>query len=97
MGSLLKSTRNTRALPTGPCGISEAIIRGTFRMKKSAGCEKNGVTTIIDLREKTEYAEKPCRLETESGFTYYHLPVTGGGGIPESPESVADAYNEDDR
>ena len=43
-------------------------------------------------REKTEYAQKPCRLETESGFTYYHLPVTGGGGIPESLESVADAY-----
>ena len=92
MGSLLKSTRNTRALPTGTLRYIRSDYPGHLSDEEVSWLRKNGVTTIIDLRDKTEYAEKPCRLETESGFTYYHLPVTGGGGIPESPESVADAY-----
>ncbi len=28
----------------------------------------------------------------QNGFTYYHLPVTGGGDTPESPEAVARTY-----
>ncbi len=39
----------------------------------------NNVTTIVDLREKREYEKRPCRLEKEAGFMFYHLPVTGGG------------------
>ena len=92
MGSLLKSTRNTRALPTGTLRYIRSDYPGCLSDEEVSWLRKNGVTTIIDLREKTEYVQKPCRLETESGFTYYHLPVTGGGGVPESPESVADAY-----
>lgn len=53
---------------------------------------QNQVTTIVDLREKKEYERKPCRLETEDGFTYYHMPVTGGGDIPKSPGEVASVY-----
>ena len=92
MGSLLKSTRNTRALPTGTLRYIRSDYPGNLSDEEVSWLRKNGVTTIIDLREKTEYAQKPCRLETESGFTYYHLPVTGGGAVPESPDSVADAY-----
>lgn len=92
MSSLLKSTRNTRALPTGTLRYIRSDYPGNLSDEEVSWLRKNGVTTIIDLREKTEYAQKPCRLETESGFTYYHLPVTGGGVVPESPDSVADAY-----
>jgi len=53
---------------------------------------QNNITTIIDLREKKEYEIRPCSLETEKGFTYYHMPVTGGGDTPESPEAVAATY-----
>ena len=35
---------------------------------------------------------KPCRLEGEEGFIYYHLPVTGGGDTPKSPDAVAGTY-----
>ena len=35
---------------------------------------------------------KRCRLKYEEGFTYYHLPVTGGGDTPESPDAVAGTY-----
>ena len=54
--------------------------------------QQNDITTIVDLREEKEYAARPCRLEKEEGFSYYHLPVTGGGDTPESPEAVAGAY-----
>ena len=48
--------------------------------------------TIVDLRDKTEYTQRVCRLEYEEGFVYYHLPVTGGGSVPASPEAVANSY-----
>ena len=92
MGSLLKSTRNTRALPTGTVRYIRSDYPGNLSDEEVSRLRKNGLTTLIDLREKTEYAQKPCRLETESGFTYYHLPFTGVGAVPESPDSVADAY-----
>ena len=39
-----------------------------------------------------EYMAKPCRLEGEECFFYYHLAVTGGGDTPESPDAVAGSY-----
>ena len=52
----------------------------------------NNIVTIVDLRDETEYTRRGCRLEREEGFVYYHLPVTGGGAVPASPEAVAEAY-----
>ena len=28
----------------------------------------------------------------QKGFVYHHLPVTGGGDTPKSPEAVAETY-----
>ena len=53
---------------------------------------ENDITTVIDLRDEREYKERPCRLEEEEGFVYLHMPVTGGGGVPESPDAVAASY-----
>ena len=53
---------------------------------------RNHVTTIVDLREKKEYEQKPCCLEKEDGFTFYHMPVTGGSETPKSPDEVASVY-----
>ena len=53
---------------------------------------QNDITTVVDLREEKEYIAKPCRLEDEEGFVYYHLPVTGGGDTPNSPDAVAETY-----
>ena len=52
----------------------------------------NNITTIVDLREEKEYKVKSCTLETENGFTFFHMPVTGGGDTPCSPEAVAETY-----
>lgn len=94
MGSLLDSTLNTRALPTGNMRYIRSDYPGRLSDPEVEWLLENSVTTIVDLREEKEYTVKPCRLEQEKGFTYYHMPVTGGGDPPGSPEAVADSYIE---
>lgn len=93
MASILKSTLNTRFLPTGNM---KKYIRSDYPGKLTDDevdwLLKNNITTIVDLREEKEYIARPCRLENEEGFIYYHMPVTGGGDTPESPEAVGKAY-----
>ena len=92
MASLLESTLNTRALPTGNYRYIRSDHPGNLTDEEIMWLYQNNITTIVDLREEKEYSEKPCRLETEEGFIYYHLPVTGGGGVPSSPDEVAASY-----
>ena len=92
MPSLLQSTRNTRALPTGDLRFIRSDCPDNLTDEEVEWLRQNHVTTVVDLREKKEYVQKPCRLETEDGFTFYHLPVTGGGDTPKSPEDVAAVY-----
>lgn len=92
MGSLLQSTLNTRALPTGQLRYIRSDYPGNLTAAEVQWLLQNDITTIIDLREEKEYRLNPCILESESGFTYYHLPVTGGGDTPKSPDAVADVY-----
>lgn len=53
---------------------------------------EHNLTTVIDLRQKSETEEKSCLLATRSEFNYYSLPVTGGNAIPKSPEDVPKSY-----
>ena len=92
MGSILQTTLNTRALPTGNLRYIRSDYPGKLTDDEVKWLRKNDITTIVDLREEEEYKIRQCRLEKEDGFTYYHLPVTGGGDIPESPEAVAGTY-----
>ena len=92
MGSLLQSTQNTRALPTGDFRYIRSDYPGNLTTSEVQWLLQNNIVTIIDLREEKEYRVKSCILETEPGFTYYHLPVTGGGDTPKSPEAVAATY-----
>jgi protein-tyrosine phosphatase len=92
MASLLQSTLNTRALPVGSLRYIRSDYPGNLTDQEVKWLLQNDITTIVDLREEKEYVAKPCRLEGEEGFIYYHLPVTGGGGTPESPEAVARTY-----
>ena len=92
MPSLLQSTRNTRPLPTGDLRFIRSDCPDNLTDGEVAWLRQNHVTTVVDLREKEEYERTPCRLETEAGFTFYHLPVTGGGDTPKSPEDVASVY-----
>ena len=92
MGSLLQSTRNTRALPTGNLRFVRSDFPGKLTDAEIMWMREHDITTVIDLRDETEYKEHHSRLEDEEGFIYFHLPVTGGGGVPESPEAVAASY-----
>ena len=92
MSSLLQSTLNTRALPTGNMRYIRSDFPGNLTDDEVNWLRHNHITTVVDLRERKEYEKRPCRLEAEEGFTCYHLPVTGGGDTPDSPESVATAY-----
>ena len=88
----MNSTLNTRALPTGDLRYIRSDFPGSLSDEEVQWLVDNNITTIVDLREEKEYKVKPCRLEMENGFTYYHLPVTGGGDTPSSPEAVAETY-----
>ena len=92
MGSLLQSTLNTRALPVGQLRYIRSDYPGKLSEAEVQWLLEKNITTIIDLREEKEYRVKPCVLESEPGFTYYHLPVTGGGDTPKSPDAVAEVY-----
>ncbi len=92
MSSLLASTLNTRALPTGDMRYIRSDYPGKLSNSEVKWLFENDITTIVDLREEKEYIANPCRLENEEGFTYFHLPVTGGGEPPKSPEAVAETY-----
>lgn len=46
----------------------------------------------MDLRSYEEVERKPFSLKEVEGFTYYHLPVTGGGGTPKSRGHLYEVY-----
>lgn len=92
MPSLLQSTLNTRPLPTGDMRFIRSDCPDKLTDEEVEWLRHNHITTVVDLREKKEYERTPCSLETEEGFLYYHLPVTGGGDAPKSPEEVAAVY-----
>lgn len=92
MSSLLRSTRNTRALPVGDLRYIRSDYPGSLSSDEVQWLRDRHITTIVDLREKKEYEARPCILETETGFQYHHLPVTGGGDTPKSAAAVAATY-----
>ena len=92
MSSLLKSTLNTRALPTGSLRFIRSDCPANLSDEEIWWLRQNDITVIVDLREQTEIDRKHCRLEAEEGFVYLNLPVTGGGEPPKSPEDVAESY-----
>ena len=92
MGSIFKSTLNTRYLPTGDMRYIRSDFPDNLSDREMEWLIENDVTTIVDLREEKEYLIKPCSLEEDDRFAYYHMPVTGGGDTPKSPEAVATTY-----
>ena len=92
MSSLLASTLNTRALPLGNLRYIRSDCPTELTDEEARWLRNNGITTAVDLREEKEILRKPCRLETEEGFHYFRMPVTGGGDTPRSREYLAQVY-----
>lgn len=94
MSSLLKYTKNTRALPTGTMRYIRSDAPVNLTEKEIKWLSDNNITTIVDLRSEEEVAKKPCQLQFADGFKYFHLPVTGGGDTPKSLDHLYMVYQQ---
>ncbi|MCM1252526.1 MAG: tyrosine-protein phosphatase [Clostridium sp.] len=94
MASLLKSTRNTRALPTGTMRYIRSDVPLDLTDDEIQWLIDNNITTLVDLRSDEEAYKQPCGLADKAGFQYYHLPVTGGGDTPKSLEHLYTVYSQ---
>ena len=90
--SILESTCNTRVLPTGDGRYLRSDCPVHLTDDEVAWLRGQGITTIVDLRGLHECERHPCRLEDEPGFTYHHMPVTGGSAIPDTREEMTAIY-----
>mgnify|MGYP002511197255 CR=1 FL=1 len=92
MGSLLKSTLNTRALPVGGMRYIRSDAPLSLTEKEIQWLLDNDISTLVDLRSAEELKRTPCPLQNMAEFTYYHLPVAGGGDTPKSKEHLHAVY-----
>jgi protein-tyrosine phosphatase len=92
MESLLKSTLNTRALPIGGMRYIRSDVPVNLTEEEIQWLLDNDIITFVDLRSTQELERNPCPLQKLAGFTYHHLPVTGGADIPKSREHLHDVY-----
>lgn len=94
MSSLLYSTKNTRALPVGGMRYIRSDFPGALTEEEICRLLENNIRTIVDLRSDMEVTAKPCILKDRDGFIYFHLPVTGGSKVPDSPEQLHIIYEQ---
>ncbi len=92
MKSLLKSTLNTRALPIGGMRYIRSDVPLRLSAEEIQWLLANDITTLVDLRSTQELERNPCPLRELEGFTYHHLPVSGGGDTPKSREHLYEVY-----
>lgn len=92
MGSLLKSTRNTRAILPDSLRFVRSDVPWRLADEEIRWLLTQNITTIVDLRTPEERLLKPCPLANDTRFRCYEMPVTGGGGIPSSVEDVSGSY-----
>lgn len=94
MPSLLQSTKNTRPLLTNTLRYIRSDFPENLTDQEIQWLLDNNITTIVDLRSEEETVKKPCSLKERIGFTYFHLPVTGGGDTPKSLEHLYTVYRQ---
>lgn len=101
MGSLLESSLNTRDLggyvsAEGKKILNNRIWRSDVPINPSpadvARLLKCNMTTIIDVRTKSEICRVPNLLSKNPHFYYYSFPIEEGSSIPESLEAVPVSY-----
>ena len=91
MASLLKSTKNTRWLEDSHRYVRSDVL-DKLTKEDIRFLEEHNIRTVVDLRDEAERERQPCVLEKREGFTYYHLPATGGNFAPHSQEEVIRSY-----
>ena len=92
MGSIFRSTHNTRAILPGSLRFVRSDVPNCITEEEVKWLVENNITTVIDLREDNERADKKCPLIDNDFFQYYCMPVTGGNIVPESVDDVSKSY-----
>lgn len=92
MSSLFNSTLNTRALPIGGLRYIRSDVPLHLTTEETQWLLDHDITTLVDLRSTQETERNPCPLQKTAGFTYYALPVTGGGDTPKSIAHLHEVY-----
>ena len=92
MQSLLKSTKNTRAILPDSLRYIRSDVPNSIMVQEVQWLLDNNIVTIIDLREEAERERKKCPLIDDQRFQYLCMPVTGGNAIPKSVDGVSKSY-----
>lgn len=92
MGSLLKSTCNTRQLLPGSFRYVRSDVPDRITEDEKQLLLDHGVNTVVDLRSEKERRERHCPLEDDVRFDYRSMPVTTGDIVPHCFEDVPLGY-----
>ena len=101
MKSLLETTLNTRDLggyrtKDGIYTNSNILIRSDEPKQPSdrdiAYLLERHITTIIDLRGKSDIEKAPSFFAGKPDFHYHNVPIEEGSHVPESRQAVPDSY-----
>lgn len=92
MGSILKSTKNTRAILPDSYRFVRSDVPNHITEEEIQWLIHNNILTVIDLREESERMRKKCPLIGSDLFSYRCMPVTGGNAVPESVDDVSRSY-----
>lgn len=92
MGSILKSTLNTRSILSNNLRFIRSDVPVNLNKEEIQWLVDNNITTIVDLREEKERNQKNCPLSEHDLFQYLCMPVTGGNTVPGSVDKVTASY-----
>ena len=92
MGSLFKSTYNTRQLVPGSYRYIRSDVPDKITEEEKQFLLDHGVRTVVDLRSEKERQERHCPLEEDERFDYRSMPVTTGDIVPHCFEDVPLGY-----
>lgn len=97
----LTGTENTRDLGGYPLNLSHIMRYGVFLRSgvptglspdDEALLRQMNITTIIDLRGDDELNRTPCYFADRIGFSYHHLPISGGDFMRDGEEKIGTSY-----
>lgn len=92
MSSLLRSTKNTRAILIDSLRFIRSDVPSQITQEEAEWLAKNHITTIVDLRADAERLQRECPLINNPRFQYYCMPVTGGNVVPKHADDVSKSY-----
>lgn len=92
MGSILKSTKNTRSILHGSYRFVRSDVPDCITEQEIQWLIENNIVTVIDLRQDEERNKRKCPLIDDNRFRYLCMPVTGGDIVPRTVDEVSKAY-----